>query len=157
MYKRLAQGYLAACEAVEQILDDMQSANDPHRADRARFAMGILTSAAAPTNTLWGNPAAIKKTFETGGANLFRGFRNFVDDLRNNGGMPSMARPGALRVGEDMAVTPGQVVGKDEYAELLQYAPSTATVHERPMLVVPPPIGRFYFLDLRPGRSFVEY
>ena len=25
------------------------------------------------------------------------------------------------------------------------------------MLVVPPPIGRYYFLDLRPGRSFVEY
>ncbi len=157
LYKRVAQGYLAACEAVDQILDDMQAANDAHRADRARFAMGILTSAAAPTNTLWGNPAAIKKTFETGGANLFRGLRNFVDDLRHNGGMPSMARPGALRVGEDMAVTPGQVVEKDEYAELLQYAPSTAMVRELPMLVVPPPIGRFYFLDLRPGRSFVEY
>ena len=157
LYKRVAQGYLAACEAVEQILYDMQAANDTHRADRARFAMGILTSAAAPTNTLWGNPAAIKKTFETGGANLYRGFRNFVDDLRHNGGMPSMARRGALRVGEDMAVTPGQVVEKDEYAELLQYAPSTATVRELPMLVVPPPIGRFYFLDLRPGRSFVEY
>lgn len=157
LYKRLAQGYLAACEAVEQILDDMQSANDPHRADRARFAMGILTSAAAPTNTLWGNPAAIKKTFETGGANLIRGLRNFVDDVRHNGGMPSMAKQGELRVGEDMAVTPGQVVAKDDYAELLQYAPSTPTVHERPMLVVPPPIGRFYFLDLRPGRSFVEY
>ncbi len=157
LYKRVAQGYLSACEAVEQILDDMQTAGDSHRADRARFAMGILTSAAAPTNTLWGNPAAIKKTFETGGANLICGFRNFVDDMRHNGGMPSMAKQGALRVGEDMAVTPGQVVEKDEYAELLQYAPSTATVRERPMLVVPPPIGRFYFLDLRPGRSFVEY
>ena len=157
LYKRVAQGYLAVCEAVEQILDDMQSANDPQRADRARFAMGILTSAAAPTNTLWGNPAAIKKTFETGGANLIRGFRNFVDDVRHNGGLPSMAKRGALRVGEDLAVTPGQVVDKDEYAELLQYAPSTATVRERPMLVVPPPIGRYYFLDLRPGRSFVEY
>jgi polyhydroxyalkanoate synthase subunit PhaC len=157
LYKRMAQGYLAACDAVEQVLDDMQAANDPHRAYRARFAMGILTSAAAPTNTLWGNPAAIKKTFETGGANLIRGLRNFVDDLRRNGGMPSMAKSGALRVGEDMAVTPGQVVECDEYAEVLQYAPSTQTVRERAVLVVPPPIGRFYFLDLRPGRSFVEY
>lgn len=157
LYKRMAQGYLAACDAVEQVLDDMQAANDPHRAYRARFAMGILTSAAAPTNTLWGNPAAIKKTFETGGANLIRGVRNFVDDLRRNGGMPSMAKSGALQVGKDMAVTPGQVVERDEYAEVLQYAPSTQTVRERPVLVVPPPIGRFYFLDLRPGRSFVEY
>jgi polyhydroxyalkanoate synthase subunit PhaC len=157
LYKRMAQGYLATCDAVEQVLDDMQAANDPHRAHRARFAMGILTSAAAPTNTLWGNPAALKRTFETGGANLIRGVRNFVDDLRRNGGMPSMAKPGALRVGEDMAVTPGQVVERDEYAEVLQYAPSTQTVRERAVLVVPPPIGRFYFLDLRPGRSFVEY
>jgi polyhydroxyalkanoate synthase subunit PhaC len=157
LYKRMAQGYLAVCDAVDQVLDDMQAANDPHRAYRARFAMGILTSAAAPTNTLWGNPAAIKRTFETGGANLIRGVRNYVDDLRRNGGMPSMAKPGALQVGEDMAVTPGQVVERDEYAEVLQYAPSTQTVRERAVLVVPPPIGRFYFLDLRPGRSFVEY
>ena len=119
--------------------------------------MGILTSALAPTNTLLGNPAAIKKTFEAGGGNLVSGVENFAHDVRHNGGMPSMAKPGALKVGEDLAVTPGQVVDRDEFAELIQYAPATATVRERPMLVVPPPIGRYYFLDLRPGRSFVEY
>ena len=68
-----------------------------------------------------------------------------------------MAKPGALKVGEDLALTPGRVVDKDEYAELLQYTPTTEDVYERPVLVVPPPIGRYYFLDLRPGRSFVEY
>jgi polyhydroxyalkanoate synthase len=60
-------------------------------------------------------------------------------------------------VGTDLALTPGAVVARDEVAEVLQYAPTTDMVHERPVLVVPPPIGRFYFLDLRPGRSFVEY
>ena len=157
LYKRVGQGYLTACEAVDRVLDDMQATGDPHRAERARFALGILTSAAAPTNTLLGNPAALKETLETGGGNLIRGVRNFVGDLRHNGGMPSMAKQGALTVGDDMAVTPGQVVATDAHAELLQYAPSSSTVRERPMLVVPPPIGRFYFLDLRPGRSFVEY
>ncbi|HEY3261534.1 MAG TPA: alpha/beta fold hydrolase [Pseudonocardiaceae bacterium] len=157
VYKRIAQTYLAACDAVDRLLDDLEASGDQRRAERARFVMGVLTSAAAPTNTLLGNPAALKKTLEVGGGNLLRGARNFASDLRRNGGMPSMAKPGALKVGEDLAVTPGKVIDKDEHAELLHYAPSTDTVRARPVLVVPPPIGRYYFLDLRPGRSFAEY
>ena len=68
-----------------------------------------------------------------------------------------MIEPGAFEVGRDLAVTAGAVVARDAVAEVLQYAPATDTVFARPVLVVPPPIGRFYFLDLRPGRSFVEY
>jgi len=80
-----------------------------------------------------------------------------LHDLRRNGGMPSMAKPGALEVGEDLALTPGAVIDKDDRAEVLQFTPTTETVRARPMLVVPPPIGRYYFLDPRAGRSFVEY
>jgi len=157
VYKRVAQSYLASCRAVDTVLDEVDASGNRRRAERARFAMNVLTSAMSPTNTLLGNPSALKKTFESGGANLARGMRHFVSDLRRNGGMPSLAKPGVLKVGEDLALTPGQVIDRDEYAELLQYAPTTAEVFERPVLVVPPPIGRFYFLDLRPGRSLVEY
>ncbi len=157
VYRRLAQLYLASCAAVESVLQDLEEHVEPDRVERARFALNVLTSAAAPTNTLLGNPEALKRTFDAGGANLVRGLSHFVDDLRHNGGMPSMAKPGALKVGEDLAVTPGQVIDKDDFAEVLHYAPTTETVYERPVLVVPPPIGRYYFLDLRPGRSFVEY
>ena len=139
------------------MLSEVEQTAGWQRSTRARFVMDILTSAASPTNTLLGNPGALKRTFETGGANLVRGVEHFVSDLRHNGGMPSMAKPGALKVGEDLALTPGSVVDKDEYAELLHYTPTTEDVYERPVLVVPPPIGRYYFLDLRPGRSFVEY
>jgi polyhydroxyalkanoate synthase subunit PhaC len=156
-YKCMAQVYLASCEAVDKVVDDMELNGPGHRAERARFAMGILTSALAPTNTVLGNPAALKKTLETGGANLVAGAGNWLHDLRRNGGMPSMATPGSLKVGEDLALTPGAVIDKDDRAELLQYGPTTTMVRSRPMLVVPPPIGRYYFLDLRPGRSFVEY
>src|SRR4029077_5520002 len=82
---------------------------------------------------------------------------NFVHDMRHNGGMPSMTEPGAFEVGRDLAVTPGPRVAWAPVAELIQYSPATPEVFQRPILVVPPPIGRFYFLDLRPGRSFVEY
>ena len=71
--------------------------------------------------------------------------------------MPAQTDRTAFTVGTDLAVTRGAVVYRDEVVEIIEYAPSTPTVRSRPLLVIPPPIGRFYFLDLRPGRSFVEY
>ena len=155
VYRRIGQAYLAFAGSVDRLVDEAaKSGKDP---DKARFAVTLLTSAVAPTNFWAGNPAAIKRTLETGGGNLARGVRNWAGDLRHNGGLPSMADPQALQVGRDLALTPGAVVERDEVAELIQYAPATGSVRERPVLVVPPPIGRFYFLDLRPGRSFIEY
>ena len=162
LYRRLGQAYLATCEAIDSVVDDMESRRGggdgaSFEAERARFATTLLTTALAPTNSLLGNPEALKKTFETGGANIVRGARNFLEDLRHNGGMPSSTKRDALRVGEDMAVTAGEVIDRDHVAEVIQYAPSTRKVRERPVLLIPPPIGRYYFLDLQPGRSLIEY
>jgi polyhydroxyalkanoate synthase len=156
-FKMIAQSYLASAAAMEAIVSAMGEGRGDTRAEQARFAANIVTSAVAPVNFLATNPAAIKHAFDTGGVSLLRGVRNYARDLRHNGGMPQMVEPGAFEVGRDLAVTPGAVVARDEVAEVLQYAPAGETVHERPVLIVPPPIGRFYFLDLRPGRSFVEY
>jgi polyhydroxyalkanoate synthase len=156
-FRMIQQSYLASAGALDRIVGAMGDGSGDRRAEQARFAAGILASAAAPTNFLVSNPAAIKRAFDTGGRSLVRGARNFAHDVRHNGGMPSMIEPGTFEVGRDLAVTPGAVVARDAVAEVLQYAPATETVFQRPVLVVPPPIGRFYFLDLRPGRSFVEY
>jgi polyhydroxyalkanoate synthase subunit PhaC len=155
IYRRVGQAYLSFAGSMDRLVDELERSGKD--ADRARFAVTLLTSAVAPTNFLPGNPAAIKKTFETGGRNLIRGIRNWADDVRHNGGLPSMADRKALQVGRDLALTAGAVVERDEVAELIQYTPTTETVRDRPVLVVPPPIGRYYFLDLSPGRSFVEY
>jgi polyhydroxyalkanoate synthase len=155
VYRRIGQAYLSFTGSMDRLVDEVEKSGKD--SDQARFAVTLLTSAVAPTNFLPGNPAAIKRTFETGGRNLARGLRNWAGDLRHNAGMPSTADPEALQVGRDLALTPGAVVERDEVAELIQYTPATDTVRERPVLVVPPPIGRFYFLDLRPGRSFIEY
>ena len=154
-YRRMGQAYLSFAGSMDRLVDELEKSGKD--SDKARFAVTLLASAAAPTNFLLGNPAAMKRTFETGGRNLVRGLRNWVGDVRHNGGMPSMADPEALQVGRDLALTPGAVVERDQVGELIQYTPTTDTVPERPVLVVPPPIGRFYFLDLRPGRSFIEY
>ncbi len=155
VYRRIGQQYLAFCHAVDAVLADRELARGPM--DRTRFVADVLTSALAPTNVLAGNPAAVKKAFDTAGLSLLRGTRNLVHDVRHNGAMPATAKPGVLRVGQHLALTPGAVIERDPVAELLEYAPTTSHVAQLPLLIVPPPIGRFYFLDLQPGRSFVEY
>jgi polyhydroxyalkanoate synthase len=156
VFHRLEQAYLAACQASDNLVDTLEEKDWSH-AQKARFLMGIVTSTAAPTNLLIANPAAMKRARDTRGASLAKGLTNWLSDVRGHGGMPSMAIPGALKVGEDLAVTPGGVISRDEVAEIIQYTPTTKQVYERPTLIVPPPISRFYFLDLAPGRSFAEY
>src|SRR6266852_2991032 len=156
-FRMIQQSYLASAQALDRIVAAMPERRSGTMAEQARFAANIVASAAAPTNFLMSNPAALKRAFDTGGMSLARGARNFVHDVRHNGAMPSMIEPGAFEVGRDLAVTPGAVVARDAVAEVLQYVPAADTVFQRPVLIVPPPIGRFYFLDLRPGRSFVEY
>ena len=157
VYRRLGQSYLATCAAVDHVADELDEAGQRMTAERTRLIGSLVTSALSPTNTLPGNPAALKRALDTGGMSVLRGSLNALDDLRRNGGMPSQVRRDSLQVGRDLAVTPGEVVQRDEYAEVLHYTPTTPQVRERPVLVIPPPIGRFYFLDLSPGRSFVEH
>src|SRR5690348_5731538 len=157
VFRMIQQTYLASAESLDRIVAQLDDDRSGAKAERARFAANIITSAAAPTNFLVSNPAAIKRAFDTAGMSLVRGARNFARDVRRNGAMPSMIEHSAFEVGRDLAVTPGAVVARDAVAELLQYNPATDTVFARPVLIVPPPIGRYYFLDLRPGRSFVEY
>jgi polyhydroxyalkanoate synthase subunit PhaC len=157
-YRRLMQGYLAASASVGRLVDEYEAGGaDWRQVEQARFVINALTSALAPTNTLPGNPAALKRAFETGGRSVVRGLGQMFDDLRHNGGLPTQVDRTAFTVGTDLAVTPGAVVHRDEVMEVIQYTPTTSGVRQRPLVIVPPPIGRYYFLDLRPGRSFVEF
>lgn len=154
-YRRLKQAYLAFSREVEDLVE---SADLEWRSkERAKFAAGVLTSALAPTNTLLGNPAAIKRVLETGGGSLVTGARQYVDDLLHNGGMPRQVDASPFVVGENLAATPGAVVYRTDVMELIQCSPTTPEVHARPLVIVPPEINKYYFLDLAPGRSLVEF
>jgi polyhydroxyalkanoate synthase len=102
-------------------------------------------------------PDGCQAGFDTGGRSVLRGTQQLLDDLRHNGAFPEMVDRSGFEVGRNLAVSPGAVIERDEVAEVLQYSPTAETVFERPVLVVPPPIGRYYFVDLAPTRSFVEY
>jgi polyhydroxyalkanoate synthase len=157
-YRRLGQAYLAWGSSLTRLVDRYEAEGADWRdVERARLAVKMLTSGLAPTNTLLGNPAAIKRAIDTGGVSVLRGMGNLLGDLRHNRGMPTQTDRSAYAVGRNLGTTKGSVVYRDDVIELIQYQPATAQVRERPLVVVPPMIGRFYFLDLRPGRSFVEY
>lgn len=158
LYRRWMQGYVALTDSLNALVDELEKTDTDWRdIERSRFAVGVLNSGISPTNFLPGNPTALKLAFDTAGRSLAKGARNFLSDLKDNKGFPTQTNRSAFEVGTDLAVTPGAVVFRNEVLELIQYAPSTETVYSRPLLVAPPPIGRYYFLDLRPGRSFVEY
>lgn len=158
LYRRLRQTYLAWRQAAYGLLSPVADGGSQWKASaRQRFALQLLVEAFAPTNMLVGNPAALKRAFETGGASLIHGVRNFLDDLRNNRGMPAQVDKRPFKVGETIAATPGAVIYRGDLCEVLQYSPATKQVRERPVLLIPPQINKFYVMDLAPHRSLTEY
>jgi polyhydroxyalkanoate synthase len=119
------------------------------------FALRQVIDALSPANALATNPEALQLAMETGGASLIDGMRLFTEDLAK--GRVSMTDEMAFEVGRDVALTPGAVVYQNELMQLLQYTPTTETVHERPLVIVPPSINKFYILDLQPANSFVAH
>jgi polyhydroxyalkanoate synthase subunit PhaC len=155
LYHRVMQAYLVQRNAALRLPDDVEL--DHKSRERARFALSLFTEAAAPTNTLLGNPAALAKAVQTRGQSLIRGLRHFGHDLRHNGGMPTQVDTRPFKVGGNLAVTPGQVVHRGDVFELIQYAPSTDQSYQLPLVVIPPQINKFYITDIAPGRSLIEY
>ena len=154
-YRAWMQGYLAWRGSLHALVNTigLPAANTA----RAHFVVSLLTEAVAPTNFLLGNPAALKKALETGGASLGSGLMNLLRDAATNGGMPAQVDKSPFEVGKNLATSPGTVVFRSEVLELIQYTPTSAEVHARPLLIVPPQINKFYLLDLAPGKSLVEY
>ena len=153
-YFWLQQSYLLFGRLAQDLVE--AGAGSGAGATKLRLATEIVVDALAPTNVLPGNPAALKRAFETGGGSLLRGARNFLTDLATNKGMPRQVDRGAFTIGKDLAATPGKVVFRNELIELLQYAPQTETVYEVPLLCSPPWINKYYVMDLAPQRSFIE-
>ena len=154
LYKRYLQTYLAWRKELHAWIDD--SSLSPADISRGHFVINLMTEAMAPTNSA-ANPAAVKRFFETGGKSLLDGLSHLAKDLVHNGGMPSQVNMGAFEVGKSLGVTEGAVVFRNDVLELIHYRPITEQVHERPLLVVPPQINKFYVFDLSPDKSLARF
>lgn len=113
----------------------------------------------APTNFLATNPDAIERALETEGESLVKGLANLVRDVETHGGelIVSLADRNAFAVGENIGTAPGRVVRQERLYELIQYSPSTETVHAVPIVLFPPWINKFYILDLKPENSLIRW
>jgi polyhydroxyalkanoate synthase subunit PhaC len=155
LYFWLEQQYLLAGQLVSELLDAAHLKGTTEV--KARLAAQVMVDALAPTNTLPGNPAALRRAFDTGGKSLARGVQNLVHDVRHNGGWPSQVDSSGFEVGVNMAATPGSVVYRSDLIELIQYSPQSPRVHSVPLLFCPPWINKYYIMDLAPGKSLIEW
>jgi polyhydroxyalkanoate synthase len=153
VFRYLRDSYLLAARTM---MDAVEAAPlDPDVRQRMRFFMRQYLDAAAPSNYLMTNPEALREAMESGGESLQEGMKNLLADMEK--GRISMTDESAFEVGKNIAVSPGAVVYENELLQLIQYRPLTAKVFERPLVMVPPCINKFYIMDLQPENSLVRF
>ncbi|MGE0418120.1 MAG: PHA/PHB synthase family protein [Acetobacteraceae bacterium] len=154
----IKQSYLLSARFVQDVVTHVDGLDDK-TAQKVDFYARQFVDAMSPSNFLLTNPEVLRKTAETGGENLLKGLNNLLTDLERGKGQLriKMTDMDAFKVGENIGVSPGKVVFRNDLMELIQYDPATETVLKRPLLIGPPWINKFYILDLRPRNSFVKW
>lgn len=148
-----AASYLLNARFLTAMVDTVEA--PPQQKQKIRFAVQQVVDAMSPANFLATNPEAQQKLIETKGESLTRGLANMLGDI--NKGHITLSDESAFEVGRNLAITPGTVIYEHPLFQLIQYTPTTPTVHQRPLLMVPPCINKFYILDLQPENSLVRY
>ncbi len=153
VFRYFRDSYLLTSKMMMQAVEEANL--DTPTKQRMRFFMRQYLDAAAPSNYLLTNPEALKAAMESRGETLQEGMKNLLADMEK--GRISMTDESAFEVGKNIAVTPGAVVYENQLIQLIQYRPTTAKVYERPLVMVPPCINKFYIMDLQPENSLVRY
>ena len=148
-----AAAHLIQTRALAGLVDAVRA--DAKTVARLRFAVEQWAAASAPSNFLAFNAKAQKLAIETQGQSIAKGLQNLIHDLGQ--GHVSMTDESVFTVGQNVATTEGAVVFENELFQLLEYKPLTAQVFEKPFLIVPPCINKFYILDLQPENSLIRY
>lgn len=148
-----ASAYMLNAQALAGMADAVQA--DEKTRQRIRFAVEQWVAAMSPSNFLALNPEAQKKALETKGESLSKGLQNLLQDMGK--GYVSMTDESVFEVGKNVATTEGAVVYENDIFQLIEYKPLTSKVYERPLLLVPPCINKFYILDLQPENSLIRY
>jgi polyhydroxyalkanoate synthase len=154
VWDTLKEFYLGVTHRTEDMLFDTPGLSDMQRR-RAAFWARQWLNAMAPTNFFFSNPVAMRRYIETHGDSLKQGLMHLLRDAKAKN--IRMVEADAFKVGTDLATTPGRVVLRNRLVELIHYTPSTAQVHQTPILLVTPWINKYYVLDLTPQKSLVKF
>ena len=152
-YAFTAAWYLLNARYLQELVEALDT--EPKVRERIRFAVQQWTAATSPSNFFALNPEAQKTLLESRGESLRQGVSNLLSDLKR--GKISQTDESSFVVGKNLANTEGSVVFENDLIQLIQYKPRTASVRERPLLIVPPCINKFYILDLQPENSLVAH
>jgi len=155
LYRSVMQTYLAWDKEVAGWVEDL----DLDEADRRRseFLHEQVSAMLSPTNSPL-NPVAVKRAYQTGGKSVLSGLKHVLEDIHTNHGMPSQVRADSYVVGKDLAQSKGAVVHRSEVLELLQFQmDDSQSVSQRPVLIIPPQLNKYYIFDLTPKNSLVKY
>ena len=152
------QQYLINAEALTVAVEDVEDL-DPVSKRRLKYFTRQIVDMMSPTNFLATNPDVLEKAVKTDGQSLIDGLENLISDLEANDGelVVRLADEEAFTIGENIATSPGKVVYRNEMMELIQFTPTTETVHRTPVLLFPPWINKYYILDLKPQNSLVKW
>jgi polyhydroxyalkanoate synthase len=154
----IKQSYLLAADSLQNVVQDVEGLDDK-TARKVQFYTRQFVDAMAPTNFALTNPTVLQATFDSSGENLLKGLQNMLHDLERGRGQLQirMTDLDAFKPGENIASTPGQVIFQNDLLQLIQYNPTTPTVHQHPFLFVAPWINKFYIMDMRPKNSMVKW
>jgi polyhydroxyalkanoate synthase subunit PhaC len=157
-FSMLRESYLATADFVTGLVEKADGVDEAAKR-KAVFFIKQAVDAASPSNFLMTNPAALRALLQTGGQSLVNGVENLAADLKRGHGVLAISQTDldAYQVGVNVAATPGKVVFRNRVFELIQYAPTTDTVREAPLLIFPPWINKFYILDLQPKNSMIQW
>ena len=152
------QAYLITSRWAEKVVHETEGL-DEQTIQRADFHLKQLTTALSPSNFPITNPEVLRETLNSNAANLVKGMVNLEADVEKSDDLLKISQTdvSAFEVGVNIAASKGKVVFENELIQLIQYSPTTDQVHERPLLIVPPWINKFYILDLAPAKSFIKY
>jgi poly[(R)-3-hydroxyalkanoate] polymerase subunit PhaC len=158
VFDYIKQSYLLSARYIQNAVKEVGGL-DEHTARKVDFYTRQFVDAMAPSNYVLTNPEVLRTTIDSRGENLVDGLTNLLDDLERGKGRLaiSMTDMAAFKIGGNIATTAGKVVYQNDLIQLIQYAPTTKTVHRRSLLIIPPWINKFYILDLRPENSFIRW
>ncbi|MEH6471713.1 MAG: class I poly(R)-hydroxyalkanoic acid synthase [Halopseudomonas sp.] len=153
VFNYIKESYLIASQLLNKTVS--QANLDDKSQKKLEFYTQQYIDAMSPSNFAATNPEVIQQAIDTKGQSLINGLQNLLGDIDK--GSISMTDESAFVLGENIATTPGQVVFENEVLQLIQYKPAQEKVAERPTLIIPPTINKFYIMDLQPGNSFVKH
>jgi polyhydroxyalkanoate synthase len=158
LFDFIKQSYLLTARSMISTVQEVEGL-DPKTAQKVDFYMRQFVDALSPSNFVMTNPEVLRMAVETRGENLLKGLQHLLDDIEQGDGRLSipMTDRSAFKVGENLATTPGKVVFQNALMQLIQYEPATKTVYQRPLLIIPPWINKYYILDLKPENSFIKW